>query len=663
MVPTYTNPVVARSFPDPFVLKFNGFYYAYGTGDAGDGRALKLMSSPDLIHWEWHGGILAPLPNTVAEDYWAPEVAYYNGTFYLYYAVTPQGTIAHHLRVATADHPLGPFQDAGVDLTPRELFAIDAHPFQDEDGAWYLFYARDWLTGPRAGTGLAVDRMLDFKRLAGQPERVLRPFAEWQVFEYQRSEKWGLDWYTVEAPFVVQRRGAYICFYSGGRWENPAYGVGSLTSPQIIGRDGLDAPDWEHRGDEQGATVLRTSGEWAIGPGHNCVVRAPNNAHDYLIYHAWDATQSARMPRVKRLEWNLVSPVCEEPTVEPQPVPPPPALMDRFEEEGPALGEEWEQREGLWQREGGAAHAAPGVSGCLALAAYPPSRYLLFEVNLCAPPAKGRLGALMEADAAHAIYAWVDLARRELRLEGRAGNGPLKAAAAPLPPGFRPDVWHRLLLWRNAAAFVAQLDGFPRVSLHAALPPTRAGLIAEEQAASFTGVALTPHFRDEFLGGDGGGWEYRGGHWEMADGWLSQADATAEHARAEKGEPLAALDASVSVRPGPGEGRCGILLAHERQPTASAVWLAPNGAALNVDLVLLGAEEPHAERVLAPKLTEPHGFHHIRIVRQGGRDMVYANGREVGSLPSRGAAARLALVTERRAADFTGASVTWLPPR
>jgi len=41
--------------------------------------------------------------------------------------------------------PLGPYQDVGPLLDPSDCpFAIDPHPFRDEDGQWYLF-ARDFL--------------------------------------------------------------------------------------------------------------------------------------------------------------------------------------------------------------------------------------------------------------------------------------------------------------------------------------------------------------------------------------------------------------------------------------------------------------------------------------------------------------------------------------
>jgi beta-xylosidase len=60
------------------------------------------------------------------------------------------------LRVATSDRPEGPYTDTGTPLVEctGNRFAIDAHPFRDVDGRWYLFYAAT-TPRPAAATGPA----------------------------------------------------------------------------------------------------------------------------------------------------------------------------------------------------------------------------------------------------------------------------------------------------------------------------------------------------------------------------------------------------------------------------------------------------------------------------------------------------------------------------
>jgi len=140
-------------------LRHAGLFYAYGTAPHGPQRQVfPVLTSPDLVRWEQRGWALT-LP-AGADDAWAPEVAFDGRQFHLYYSAHGIGGRDHQLRVATSPRPAGPFADCGAPLIPDDPFTIDAHPFQDADGAWYLFYARDFLEpdgAQRVGTGIVVN--------------------------------------------------------------------------------------------------------------------------------------------------------------------------------------------------------------------------------------------------------------------------------------------------------------------------------------------------------------------------------------------------------------------------------------------------------------------------------------------------------------------------
>src|SRR5918911_5283535 len=75
---TYTNPVYAGSMPDPFVLRHQGVYYAFGTtgaGRKGDGRIFTLLRSTDLVDWRGGGGGPPPPPPPPGPPHWAPACA------------------------------------------------------------------------------------------------------------------------------------------------------------------------------------------------------------------------------------------------------------------------------------------------------------------------------------------------------------------------------------------------------------------------------------------------------------------------------------------------------------------------------------------------------------------------------------------------------------
>ena len=311
---TFSNPVYPGYFADPFVLQHGGCYYAYGTGSGSrTGPVFQILRSDDLVHWEAVGHALAgPVDGLATCDHWAPEVIEHDDRFFLYFSAGVEDR-NHRIRVALADHPEGPFTLMGGVLTPDEPFAIDAHPFRDDDGQWYLYFARDVLDGTRVGTSIAVDRLVEMDRLAGEPMPVLAASADWQIFRMQR-EMYGAvyDWHTLEGPFVVKRLGRYWCLYSGGAWTNATYGVSYGVADAPLGPFHEPAVD--------GPALLRSRPGELEGPGHNSVIRGPDG-EDYLVYHAWDPAHTARRMCIDRLEWTADGPRTGGPTAAPQPVP------------------------------------------------------------------------------------------------------------------------------------------------------------------------------------------------------------------------------------------------------------------------------------------------------------------------------------------------------
>lgn len=348
---TYLNPVWPRSFPDPFVLKFRGEYWAYCTGFWSDGRCFGVMRSRDLVHWEPQpAGALEPLPGGHT-CYWAPEVTYANGQFYLYYSVGNEERMV--IRVAVSDHPAGPFVDSGHRLT-SEPFAIDAHVFVDDDGSRHLFYATDFLDRSHIGTGTVRDRMRDPFTLAGEPTPVTLPRYDWHVYHPNRPEKGFVRWHTVEGPFVLKHAGRYYQMFSGGNWQNPTYGVSYAVT------DDLDQPgEWEQAADgERVLPILRTIEGEVVGPGHNSVVRGPDNRQLVCVYHRWTfEPEPARVLAIDLLDWEDGRMVVRGPSSKPVPGLPQPDIQDFFDHD---LGPAWTVHGGTWIAGGGAARSRSG---------------------------------------------------------------------------------------------------------------------------------------------------------------------------------------------------------------------------------------------------------------------------------------------------------------
>jgi arabinan endo-1,5-alpha-L-arabinosidase len=309
---TYRNPVYDGYFADPFVLPWEGGYVAYGTGSWVDGRLFEVLESTDLATWTRVGGALEAIAPELGTDCWAPEVVEADGRFWMYYSVGFDDA-GHHLRVAVADHPFGPFVDAGINLTPHERFAIDPHPFRDTDGTWYLYYARDVLSAARVGTQIAVDLMPSMTSVGGQPRTVLEATADWQLFQAGRSMYGSTyDWYTLEGPAVRLRDGRYYCFYSGGSWQTEGYAVAWASAPTPLG-------PWTEPTGAEGRLLAAVPGH-VRGPGHNSIVTT-HGGRDMIVYHAWDAAATRRMMCIDPLDWRTEGPHTTGPSWEDRPLP------------------------------------------------------------------------------------------------------------------------------------------------------------------------------------------------------------------------------------------------------------------------------------------------------------------------------------------------------
>lgn len=314
MKDTVRNPVYAGYFADPFAWEHEGTYYAIGTGAAEaagqfDPQSLvfPLLISEDFETWQFAGHALQRPDPALGDNFWAPEIAYWEGTFYLYYSVGHEDK-NHQLRVATSSQPLGPYKDIGLLLQPELYpFAIDPHPFRDDDGQWYLFYACDFLdteNGMKAGTGLMVDRLVGMTQLAGEAKVVLRARSDWQRFLANRTMYGSVyDWHTLEGACVRKHQNCYYCFYSGGRWETENYGIDYGIADTVIG-------PYSDAGNEAGARVLQSIPDQLLGPGHNSIVLGPDHQTEYLVYHAWNLERSMRQMYIDRLTWTPTGPRC-----------------------------------------------------------------------------------------------------------------------------------------------------------------------------------------------------------------------------------------------------------------------------------------------------------------------------------------------------------------
>src|SRR5262249_48345199 len=139
----------------------------------------------------------------------------------------------------------------------------------------------------------------------------------WQVFDPHRAEKGGVRWHTVEGPFVLKHKGRYFQMYSGGNWKNVTYGVSYGATDDI--RAEREWTQVEHTASR--LLLLRTIPGVVIGPGHNSVIRGPDNRQLFCVYHRWAPDGSARVLALDRQEFVGARLEVLGPTTAPQPAP------------------------------------------------------------------------------------------------------------------------------------------------------------------------------------------------------------------------------------------------------------------------------------------------------------------------------------------------------
>jgi beta-xylosidase len=109
----YHNPVIPGDFPDPTIIRVGNTYYAAGT--SGDfAPPFPLLESTDLINWKQIGSIFIRPPQWAAKSFWAPELFYNDGTYFVYYTAKRKGDLVSCVGVATTRDPHKGFTDHGI---------------------------------------------------------------------------------------------------------------------------------------------------------------------------------------------------------------------------------------------------------------------------------------------------------------------------------------------------------------------------------------------------------------------------------------------------------------------------------------------------------------------------------------------------------------------
>lgn len=263
---------------DPFVFKFNGKYYLYpSSAPSMDG--VCAWESENMTDWRYLG--------LVAEDKflnnaYAPEVFYYNGTFYL--IASPKGE-GHY--IYTSKSPAGPF----VRLTDNIGLTIDGSLFCDDDGTLYFTHA-------------------EYPAIHGH---VMEPDGTMHSARELQGTSMG---HWTEGPGIFKRDGRYYITMTGNHLLSRGYRIDYAVSE--VG------PLGPYRIPENKTLLVNTSYENG-SLGHSSTVMGPDLDSYWIFYHCFpvsrDGKRHGRFVNMDRLLFYGNDIMVSGPSLTPVPVP------------------------------------------------------------------------------------------------------------------------------------------------------------------------------------------------------------------------------------------------------------------------------------------------------------------------------------------------------
>ncbi|MDQ1107451.1 beta-xylosidase [Stenotrophomonas rhizophila] len=277
--PMSGNPILPGWYADPEAAVFGKTYWIFPTSSRpyAEQTAFDAFSSPDLVQWTRHPGVLKiEAVSWAKEALWAPSVVEKDGKYYFFFSANDikNDSEVGGIGVAVADRPEGPYRD----LLGKPLIGsfhngaqpIDQFVFKDDDGTWYMLYG-GW---KHANIVRLKD---DFTGIVPLPDGTLykeiTPAPEY-----------------VEGSLMFKRGGRYYYMWSEGGWGEPDYSVAYAIA---------DAPTGPFK---RIGRILQQDPAVATSAGHHSLIHAPDDDSWYIVYHRRPLGRTGRNERATAID-------------------------------------------------------------------------------------------------------------------------------------------------------------------------------------------------------------------------------------------------------------------------------------------------------------------------------------------------------------------------
>ena len=316
-----------------------GWFYTYGTSDEIGCHGFQAWRSKDLSHWECTGVAFQPDYSVAwaTNNYWAPEIIYDNGIYYLFYnAYNANDNNRLCLSVAHSTSPKGPFvspdgiQDANGNMLSASKPVFDVteknpvlRTLKEEKASYYANFIKDHAldaspfidpaTGKKYMYFSYYDSYGEGSFVYGMEMKnwFTPDYSTLEILTYPffRTVEAGLanddsqkveEGHVNEGPFMMYRDGKYYLTISIFGYTDPTYRVIQAISDSPLG-------PFRKLTDEEGGKVVSSDvGNWShiVSAGHHCFFRCGEEL--FIAYHTFrdrNSIANGRALAVDKVVW------------------------------------------------------------------------------------------------------------------------------------------------------------------------------------------------------------------------------------------------------------------------------------------------------------------------------------------------------------------------
>lgn len=280
------TPVIDQEGADPWVMQQDGMYYYTKT----TGNTITICRSENLSDIAAGEQKEVFSENGSIESFWAPEIHYLDGQWYIYFAACTYKSDIHTMYVLT-NTSRDPFEGEWTCTAMKGMddkFAIDGTVLTLDDESYFIWSG--WEGYENVQQNLYIARLISPTET--EKEKILISYPE---YDWEKS---GTPLVNEGPQVIVKGDTVNLVYSASGSWTDD-YCLGLLNANA---GDNLCNPSaWTKREEP----VFETANN-VYGPGHNSFVVSPDGEDTYMIYHAarWQGAGWSRSVRMQPVEFD-----------------------------------------------------------------------------------------------------------------------------------------------------------------------------------------------------------------------------------------------------------------------------------------------------------------------------------------------------------------------